>query len=236
MCLDCFQKHQSIDMLELMTPLTPNVNSITIRIIDQELMELFVKWIRENKDGNKSIIDLHSIKGLCPIDFIFEDHKNDTYIIAVLSFSNVILCDLRNADIMIFLSKLMDLYGGSMKITKSYLRRNPDHIFVFGDNLQRKGRGGAAKLRDETNTYGFITKKAANNNSGSFYKPKEYEEKFNSELKKLVKEIERNPDKIFLISKLGGGLANKYSIYEKIIRPGLSVLKEYENVVFLEED
>lgn len=123
-----------------------------------------------------------------------------------------------------------------MRITRSYLRKNPDYIFVFGDNLQRKGKGGAAKLRDEPNTYGFITKKAPSNNSGSFYKPDEYKEKFESELRKLIEEIEKNPNKTFLISKLGGGLANKFNIHEKIIKPGLERLKEYNNVVFLEED
>lgn len=121
-----------------------------------------------------------------------------------------------------------------MKITKDYLRANPNHVFVFGDNLQRKGKGGAAKLRDEPNTYGFITKKAPNNDDESFYRPSEYYPKFESERRKLIKEIERNPDKTFLISKLGGGLANKFSIHEKVISPGLSVLREYGNVIFLE--
>lgn len=119
-------------------------------------------------------------------------------------------------------------------ITEFYLKQNPNCIFVFGDNLQRKGRGGAAKLRDEPNSYGFVTKKAPNNNSGSFYKPQEYQEKFDSELRKLIKEIEKNPDKTFLISKLGGGLANKYNIYEEVIEPGLKKLKGYSNVEFLE--
>lgn len=119
------------------------------------------------------------------------------------------------------------------KITKAYLRENPDHIFVFGDNCKRKGKGGAATLRDEPNTYGFITKKAPNNNDGSFYKPKEYEEKFQVELRKLMKEIQRNPDKTYLISKLGAGLANKYGIYQKVIKPGLTILKNYHNVRFL---
>lgn len=118
-------------------------------------------------------------------------------------------------------------------ITKSYLRNNPDHVFIFGDNLLRKGRGGAAKLRDEPNTYGFVTKKYPNNNKGSFYKPEEYQTKFESELRKLIKEIERNSDKTYLISKLGGGLANKYNIHEKIIKPGLTILKKYDNVKFL---
>jgi len=123
-----------------------------------------------------------------------------------------------------------------MKITKSYLRNNPNHIFVFGDNLKRKGYGGAATLRDEPNAYGFVTKKAPNNNDGSFYKPEEYEIKFEYELRKLIKKIERNPDKTFIISKLGGGLANKYKIFQKVIRPGLTRLKVYDNVVLLYED
>jgi len=119
------------------------------------------------------------------------------------------------------------------KITKSYLRKNPNHIFVFGDNLQRFGKGGAAVLRDEPNAYGFITKKAPNNNNGSFYRPEEYQEKFNTELKRLKKIITREINKTFLISKLGEGLANKYNIFEKVIQPGLEELREFDNVKFL---
>lgn len=120
-----------------------------------------------------------------------------------------------------------------MKITKSYLRNNPNHVFVFGDNLKRKGYGGAATLRDEPNTYGFITKKAPNNNDGSFYRPDEYKEKFDVELKRLIKEIEKNPDKVYLISQLGGGLANKYGIYQKVIKNGLTILEKFDNVRFV---
>lgn len=120
-----------------------------------------------------------------------------------------------------------------MFITKSYLKQNPDHIFVFGDNTIRKGLGGAAKLRNMPNTYGFITKKYPNNNIGSFYKPDEYKNKFEIELKRLIKKIESNPDKTFLISQLGAGLANKYKIRQKVIEPGIVVLKKYKNVKFV---
>jgi len=120
-----------------------------------------------------------------------------------------------------------------MKITKEYLRNNPIHIFVFGDNTLRKGKGEAAKLRDETNTYGFITKKYPNNQDDSFYKPEEYQNIFDIEFQKLEQEIIDNTDKLFLISKLGGGLANKYHIFEKIIHPRLQKLKIYSNVMFL---
>lgn len=122
-------------------------------------------------------------------------------------------------------------------IDKHYLRQNPDHIFVFGDNLLRVGKGGAAILRDEPNTYGFVTKKAPTHNSSDSYKPEEYSSKYEVEIKRLKKEIEKSPTKTFLISKLGAGLANKYGIWEKIIRPNIRKdLSQYQNVKFLWED
>jgi len=118
-------------------------------------------------------------------------------------------------------------------ITKQFLDNNPNYVFVFGDNTIRKGKRGAATLRDHPQAYGFITKKFPNNRDSSFYKPKEYQTIFQNELTKLINLIENNPNKIFLISKLGGGLANKYKIHEKVIKPGLEVLKKYSNVIFL---
>jgi len=118
-------------------------------------------------------------------------------------------------------------------ITKKFLRNNPDTIFVFGDNLQRKGLGGAAKLRNEPNTYGFITKKAPNNNWSSFYKPDDYKFVYMAEMLKLVSLIESSRDKTFYISKLGSGLANKHNIYESIIKKGLTLLEKHDNVVLM---
>lgn len=119
------------------------------------------------------------------------------------------------------------------KITKDFLRQNPDCIFVFGDNLLRKGKGGAAILRDEPNTYGFITKKAPNNKKESFYTIEEYFFVFNVEFKKLITKIETENNKVFFISKLGSGLANRYNIFQNIIEPNLQKLNKYPNVKFL---
>lgn len=93
--------------------------------------------------------------------------------------------------------------------------------------------GGAAKLRYEPNVYGFITKKYPNHTNEAYYKPMEYMPVFESELEKLISEIESNPDKTYLISRLGGGLANKFGIFEKVILPNIKVLNVYENVRFL---
>jgi hypothetical protein len=119
-------------------------------------------------------------------------------------------------------------------ITRKYLRNNPTHIFVYGDNDLRKGKLGAATLRDEPNTYGFVTKKFPRNDDDAFYNASEYKVIFRKELDKLIREIETNPTNTYLISKLGGGLANKHKIFEQVIEPEIKhQLIKYPNVKFL---
>jgi hypothetical protein len=121
-------------------------------------------------------------------------------------------------------------------MTGDFLDSNPKAIFVFGDNTIRQGYGGAAILRDHPQAYGFITKKYPDNKNESFYQPKEYATIFFDELVKLRENIREEPFKTFYISQLGGGLANKYNIWEKIIKSGLEKnLQEFPNVVFLWE-
>ena len=122
-----------------------------------------------------------------------------------------------------------------MVITREYLRANPNSVFVFGDNLLRQGRGGAAILRNELNTRGFITKKAPNNEDSSFYRPDEYRPIFQKEMYDLAWIIFDNPDRTYFISKLGAGLANRYKIWENVIQPGVGYLRGFPNVVFLWE-
>jgi len=126
----------------------------------------------------------------------------------------------------------MALYK-NINITKDFLDENTNSYFVFGDNLERWGYGGAAKLRDHPRAIGFITKKFPDNNNESFYKPEEYSPVFFEELDKLEKLIKKSPNKIFYISQLGGGLANKYNIWQKLIRHNLvNKLENFDNVVF----
>ena len=124
-----------------------------------------------------------------------------------------------------------------MIITREYLRANPTHVFVFGDNKIHQGHGGAALLRDEPNTFGFCTKKRPNNDDSSFYTVGDYQEEYNYNITKLMLYIKRFPQCTFLVSKLGAGLANKYGIWENILKPGLELaLVEYDNVILLWED
>ena len=124
--------------------------------------------------------------------------------------------------------------GEKKYVDAEFLRQNPDCIFVFGDNLERIGKGGAAVVRDEPNTYGFITKKQPRNVDSAFYRPTEYRNVYRKELERFVAEVIDNPDKCYLISKLGAGLANRFNIFEEIIERNLKKdLQELENVSFL---
>lgn len=45
-------------------------------------------------------------------------------------------------------------------ISRAYVRANRDKLFLFGDNLERRGFGGqAAAMRAEPNAVGIPTKK-----------------------------------------------------------------------------
>ncbi len=120
-----------------------------------------------------------------------------------------------------------------MVVTEEYLKQNPNHVFVFGDNCLRKGKGGAAKLRDLPNTYGFITKKTPGWKNEDFYEPVEFESIFLNELIKLQMLISLTPNKKYLISKIGAGLANRYKIWEKVIEPNIKKQLSFDNVIFL---
>ena len=119
-------------------------------------------------------------------------------------------------------------------VTKEFLDQNPNSIFVFGDNTRRVGYGGAAVLRDHAQSYGFITKKNPDNMDESFFRPESYRIDFTVQSIELQLVVEKNPDKIYYISQLGGGLANRYKIWEKVCKPGIEkYFSHYNNVVFL---
>jgi hypothetical protein len=125
----------------------------------------------------------------------------------------------------------------NITITEEFLDSNPSAYFIFGDNLIHEGCGGAAALRYHPHAIGFITKKFPDNRDESFYRPEEYSPVFFEELEKLKKIIEKRPEKTFYISQLGGGLANKFYIWQKLIRHNLvRELDKFDNVVFCWSD
>lgn len=55
-------------------------------------------------------------------------------------------------------------------ITRQDLKDNPKTLYIFGDNMVRKGLGGQAKeMRGEPNAFGIPTKWAPDNKEESFF-------------------------------------------------------------------
>lgn len=48
------------------------------------------------------------------------------------------------------------------------LINNPDKIYVFGDNIQRQGKGGQAIIRDNENAFGIVTKEEPNRKPSAY--------------------------------------------------------------------
>jgi hypothetical protein len=125
----------------------------------------------------------------------------------------------------------------NIEITKEFLDANNDAYFVYGDNSQRKGLGGAAKLRHHPRAIGFVTKKAPTHEQTACYKVEEYTKPFFEQLKQLETLVKNNPKGVFYISKIGSGLANKHQIWERLIKHNLiAELGEFSNVVFCWEE
>lgn len=60
-------------------------------------------------------------------------------------------------------------------ITRDMVKANRDKIFLFGDNLLRKGMAGQAKeMRHEWNAIGIPTKKKPDNHPNSFFTDDEF--------------------------------------------------------------
>lgn len=62
-------------------------------------------------------------------------------------------------------------------ITREYVRENRDKLFLFGDNLERRGFGGqAAAMRGEPNSIGIPTKKSPSYRDDAFFSDEEFEQ------------------------------------------------------------
>lgn len=56
------------------------------------------------------------------------------------------------------------------RISRKDIKANPDVLYIFGDNLDRKGMGGqAAEMRGEPNSFGIATKRRITHNSVDDY-------------------------------------------------------------------
>ena len=88
-------------------------------------------------------------------------------------------------------------------VNPDIVRANPDKIYLFGDNLQRTGKGGQAVIRDEPNAFGIATKKAPKRDDAAFFTDADYDEA----IKIIDEDIQKalNDGRTIVIPKAGLG-------------------------------
>lgn len=97
------------------------------------------------------------------------------------------------------------------RINRQDLKANPDVLYVFGDNDQRRGYGGlAASVRGEPNAVGVRTKKEPTMAPGAFYSDSEKEKHVSdmaADLLPVEEHLQQGKIVVFPISPLGSGFA-----------------------------
>lgn len=95
--------------------------------------------------------------------------------------------------------------------TTELVKNNPKYLFVFGDNLARKGHGGQAIIRDYPNTFGIPTKREPNKRESSYFSDRfeEFIAVLNAiSLLKHIKNKEKYDAIVFPSNGIGTGLSH----------------------------
>jgi len=86
------------------------------------------------------------------------------------------------------------------------LRANPEKIYLFGDNLEGKGKGGQAIIRGEPNAHGIPTKKKPSMGADAFFTDTELEANKKA-IDRAIKNIPEGKTIVFPEDGLGSGRA-----------------------------
>ena len=96
------------------------------------------------------------------------------------------------------------------KYTVELANDNPNCIFIFGDNLMKKGTGGQACIRYCKNSFGVPTKKYPSCHENAYFTDNEYDcncDIIINTINKLREELNKYDFMIFPLDGLGTGLA-----------------------------
>lgn len=96
-------------------------------------------------------------------------------------------------------------------ISRSDLHANPDILYVFGDNLERRGRGGQAKeMRGEPNAVGVVTKRKASHDESAYLTDADFDEiapVIRKDFARVQKHLQRGGIAVIPSDGLGTGLS-----------------------------
>ncbi len=107
-------------------------------------------------------------------------------------------------------------------ITREGVRSYLDWLFVFGDNVLRKGLGGQAKeMRGEPNAVGIITKRKPSNLYGSFFYDDDFDEWFDlakKDFQRILSHVEAGGVVVWPADGIGTGRAKLANRAPSILR------------------
>lgn len=96
-------------------------------------------------------------------------------------------------------------------IHRADLQANPDRLYVFGDNLQRWGKGGQAEeMRGEPNAIGIVTKKAPRRDDDAYMTDAEFEANLaamKADFEKVWAALRAGTEVVFPTARLGSDRA-----------------------------
>lgn len=106
----------------------------------------------------------------------------------------------------------MKVFRTDRVIKRDKIKENIDVLYLFGDNVLRKGLGGQAKeMRGEPNTLGIVSKKYPSNEASSFFRDEDFYywlEIFSKDIENLAKEVNTGRYRALVIPQIGIGLAD----------------------------
>lgn len=94
-------------------------------------------------------------------------------------------------------------------ITRVMVRANPTKLFLFGDNMAKRGMGGQAKeMRHEPNTFGIATKWFPSLQSTAYFLDTDFN-RISVYYDEIFKQIKNTPYEVIVIPEdgIGTGLA-----------------------------
>lgn len=119
-------------------------------------------------------------------------------------------------------------------IFRSDLQENPEVLYLFGDNLERKGLGGQAKeMRGEPNAVGIATKKSPSMSTVSFFTNDDFdlfEDHFLADMERVFIALERDFIVIVPADGLGTGLSELPTRAPKINDYIINQIKELRKI------
>lgn len=107
-------------------------------------------------------------------------------------------------------------------IKRKFMKENPETLFIFGDNFERRGHGGQAKeMRAEPNAVGIPTKRSPTYEKDAFLKNKDFDEfktYLDKESVKLINAIDESKDIVIPYDGIGTGIAKLPKYAPKIAK------------------